>query len=62
MILFTLLLLWYSYDDMNSEKLRRAAEESGVESDMFYFDPKVINWEDYFMNIHIPGVVKYVFK
>lgn len=55
MILFTLLLLWYSYDDMNSEKLRRAAEESGVESDMFYFDPKVINWEDYFMNIHIPG-------
>ncbi|KAK4440622.1 Alcohol-forming fatty acyl-CoA reductase [Sesamum alatum] len=50
------------YDDMNTEKLRRAAKESGVESDMFYFDPKSINWEDYFMNTHIPGVVKYVFK
>lgn len=48
---------------MNTEKLRRAAgEQSGVESDTFYFDPKIINWEDYFMNVHIPGVVKYVFK
>ncbi|KAI3450697.1 hypothetical protein Pfo_007362 [Paulownia fortunei] len=50
------------YDDMNAEKLRRAAKESGIETDMFYFDPKSINWEDYFMNTHIPGVVKYVFK
>ncbi|KAL0390006.1 UNVERIFIED_CONTAM: Alcohol-forming fatty acyl-CoA reductase [Sesamum calycinum] len=50
------------YDDMNTEKLRRAAKESGVETDMFNFDPKSINWEDYFMNTHIPGVVKYVFK
>jgi fatty acyl-CoA reductase len=29
---------------------------------MFYFDPKAIDWEDYFTNIHIPGVVKYVFR
>ncbi|KAG8371184.1 hypothetical protein BUALT_Bualt13G0060600 [Buddleja alternifolia] len=50
------------YDDMNTEKLRRAAKESGVETDIFYFDPKSINWEDYFMNTHIPGAVKYVFK
>ncbi|KAK6144219.1 hypothetical protein DH2020_021039 [Rehmannia glutinosa] len=50
------------YDDMNTEKLRRAAKESGVETDIFYFDPKIINWEDYFMNTHIPGVVKYVLK
>ncbi|GER40406.1 fatty acyl-CoA reductase [Striga asiatica] len=50
------------YDDMNTEKLRRAAKESGVETDIFYFDPKDINWEDYFINIHLPGVVKYVFK
>lgn len=48
-----------SFDDMNTEKLRRAAADEG---DMFYFDPKIINWEDYFMTIHIPGVVKYVFK
>ncbi|GFQ03242.1 alcohol-forming fatty acyl-coa reductase [Phtheirospermum japonicum] len=50
------------YDDMNTEKLRVSAKESGVETEIFYFDPKVIDWEDYFMNTHIPGVVKYVFK
>ncbi|KAL7084839.1 hypothetical protein ACP275_14G246600 [Erythranthe tilingii] len=49
------------YDDMNLEKLRRAVRESGVERD-FYFDPKIIDWDDYFMNTHIPGAVKYVFK
>ncbi|CAA0810677.1 Fatty acyl-CoA reductase 3 [Striga hermonthica] len=49
------------YDDMNLEKLRRAVKESSIESSIFYFDPKSINWEDYAMNIHIPGVVKYVF-
>ncbi|GMP99006.1 hypothetical protein CsSME_00046659 [Camellia sinensis var. sinensis] len=50
------------YDDINTEKLRMAAKESGVEIDVFYFDPKIINWEDYFLDTHIPGVVKYVFK
>ncbi|GAB4859757.1 hypothetical protein Ancab_011235 [Ancistrocladus abbreviatus] len=51
------------YDDMNTEKLRIVARESEVvEMDMFYFDPKVINWEDYFMNTHCPGIVKYIFK
>ncbi|CAA2984847.1 alcohol-forming fatty acyl- reductase-like [Olea europaea subsp. europaea] len=50
------------YDDMNTEKLRRSAKESCEETDVFYFDPKSINWDDYFMNTHIPGVVKYVFK
>ncbi|KAL5830867.1 hypothetical protein ACOSQ4_016221 [Xanthoceras sorbifolium] len=50
------------YDDTNTEKLRMAARESGVETDIFYFDPKSVDWDDYFMNIHIPGVVKYVFK
>ncbi|XAR60117.1 Alcohol-forming fatty acyl-CoA reductase [Bertholletia excelsa] len=49
------------YDDMNTEKLRIAAKESGIETDVFYFDPKIINWEDYFMNTHLPGVVKYLF-
>ncbi|KAL5579886.1 hypothetical protein UlMin_012328 [Ulmus minor] len=50
------------FDDINTERLRLAARESGSEIDVFYFDPKAINWEDYFMNVHIPGVVKYVFK
>ena len=47
---------------MNTEKLRMAVRASGAEADLFYFDPKCIDWEDYFMNIHIPGAVKYVFK
>ncbi|GAB2274629.1 hypothetical protein Dimus_009398 [Dionaea muscipula] len=50
------------YDDMNTHKLRVAAAESGMETNIFYFDPKVINWEDYFMDTHIPGLVRYVFK
>ncbi|KAJ8559643.1 hypothetical protein K7X08_003701 [Anisodus acutangulus] len=50
------------YDDMNTEKLRRAGKAAGIEMDVFNFNPKSINWEDYFSNTHIPGVVKYVFK
>ncbi|OWM73674.1 hypothetical protein CDL15_Pgr026774 [Punica granatum] len=50
------------FDDSNTEKLRMAAKESGVETDIFYFDPNSIDWEDYVTNIHIPGIVKHVFK
>lgn len=55
-------LYLYSFDDINTEKLRTAAKDNGIETDLFYFDPKSINWDDYFMNIHIPGVVRYVFR
>ncbi|KAJ1440656.1 hypothetical protein SESBI_01722 [Sesbania bispinosa] len=47
------------FDNINTEKLQMAAKQGGVEMDLFYFDPKMIDWEDYFVNIHIPGVVKY---
>ncbi|CAK9150535.1 unnamed protein product [Ilex paraguariensis] len=50
------------FDDMNTERLRRATTKGDVETDVFYFDPRCINWEDYFMNTHIHGVVKYVFN
>lgn len=50
------------FDDINTEKLRMAARSSLAEKDMFYFDPKCIDWDDYFMNTHIPGIVKYIFK
>ncbi|KAI8524305.1 hypothetical protein RHMOL_Rhmol13G0140300 [Rhododendron molle] len=50
------------FDDLNTEKLRMEARESGGEEEgVFYFDPKCIDWEQYFMNIHFPGVVKYLF-
>lgn len=50
------------FDDVNAEKLRRVARGSALDADVFCFDPKSINWEEYFLNIHIPGVVKRVFK
>ncbi|KAL9273015.1 Alcohol-forming fatty acyl-CoA reductase-like protein [Drosera capensis] len=50
------------YDDMNTHKLRIAAVESGMETNIFYFDPNVINWADYFMYTHFPGIVRYIFK
>ncbi|XP_048444880.1 fatty acyl-CoA reductase 3-like isoform X2 [Pyrus x bretschneideri] len=50
------------FDDMNTEKLQMAVRENTTEADIFYFDPKCINWDDYIMNVHLPGVVKYVFK
>ncbi|GMI74321.1 FATTY ACID REDUCTASE 3, ECERIFERUM 4 [Hibiscus trionum] len=50
------------FDYINIEKLRMSARSSLEEYDMFYFDPKCIDWDYYFMNIHIPGIVKYIFK
>ncbi|XP_022152881.1 alcohol-forming fatty acyl-CoA reductase-like isoform X1 [Momordica charantia] len=50
------------FDDINTEKLQMAARDNKIEIDLFYFDPKSINWDNYFMNIHLPGVVRHVFK
>jgi fatty acyl-CoA reductase len=47
---------------MNTEKLILAAKQGGVEMNLFYFDPTIIDWEDYFMNIHISGIFKYALK
>lgn len=51
----------FSFDDQNLEKLRAAANDRGLETEVFYFDPKAFDWEDYLINIHIGGLVKYVF-
>ncbi|KAI4313515.1 hypothetical protein L6164_026490 [Bauhinia variegata] len=51
-----------AFDDVNMEKLRMTARHGGVDEDLFSFDPKMIEWEDYFMNIHFPGTVKFIFK
>ncbi|XP_071701345.1 fatty acyl-CoA reductase 3-like [Rutidosis leptorrhynchoides] len=50
------------YDDTNTEKLRRTIRESKNDENVVYFDPKVIDWEDYLIHTHIPGLVKYEFK
>ncbi|KAL3580902.1 hypothetical protein D5086_018737, partial [Populus alba] len=50
------------FDDLNSERLRIISKETCYETDIFDFDPMNIDWEDYMMNVHIPGLVKYVMK
>ncbi|KAL4577049.1 hypothetical protein LXL04_013150 [Taraxacum kok-saghyz] len=54
--------VFWSYDDNNTEKLRQVLGSNEVEANIFYFDPKVIDWDDYLLHIHIPGAVKHVFK
>ncbi|KAE9585810.1 putative alcohol-forming fatty acyl-CoA reductase [Lupinus albus] len=47
------------FDDQNAEKLRIATKGIPGMNEEFNFDPKAINWNDYMMNIHFPGLVKY---
>uniref|UniRef100_A0A803MKK6 Fatty acyl-CoA reductase n=1 Tax=Chenopodium quinoa TaxID=63459 RepID=A0A803MKK6_CHEQI len=47
--------------DTNTENLIKTARENGLDEDVFNFDPLCINWKDYFINIHIPSIVKYLF-
>ncbi|GJN15461.1 hypothetical protein PR202_gb02379 [Eleusine coracana subsp. coracana] len=50
------------FDDMNMERLRLTMAMKTPEDQMFNFDPKTIDWDDYFYRVHIPGVLKYVCK
>lgn len=59
---FYVYYLLFRFDDLNTEKLRVSAKQLYTDAELFNFDPKTIDWEDYFMNTHIPGIVKYVFK
>jgi hypothetical protein len=52
----------YRFDDSNTEKLRMVTCESGVDAHLFGFDPNCIDWEDYLLNTHIPGLKKYALK
>ncbi|CAA7061091.1 unnamed protein product [Microthlaspi erraticum] len=47
------------FDDQNLETLRIKNEAKGMH-DLSGFNPKCINWEDYFLNTHIHGVVTHV--
>ncbi|KAK4492258.1 hypothetical protein RD792_003061 [Penstemon davidsonii] len=50
------------FDDFNTETMRRTLRRSNVDASMFEFDPICIQWEQYFMNTHFPGLVKYALK
>jgi fatty acyl-CoA reductase len=47
---------------MNLERLRLTMAAASPEEDLFNFDPKTIDWKEYFYKIHIPGILKYVLK
>lgn len=51
----------YRFDDTNTERLRKDIQNKDTKEALF-MDPKDINWEDYFLNVHIPGLVKHVIK
>ncbi|KAI3874033.1 hypothetical protein MKX03_035402 [Papaver bracteatum] len=49
------------FDDLNTERLRMAMSANKTEENIFYFDLKCIDWDDYFINIHIPAlIIRYV--
>ncbi|RCV10739.1 hypothetical protein SETIT_2G132800v2 [Setaria italica] len=48
------------FDDANVERLRLGMADG--DRVVFNFDPKTLDWDDYFYRIHIPGVMKYVLK
>ncbi|CAH8271865.1 unnamed protein product [Arabidopsis lyrata] len=49
------------FDDKNLETLRIKNEAKEMEK-LFGTNSKCIDWEDYFMNTHIPGLMTHVFK
>ncbi|CAN6560041.1 unnamed protein product [Malus baccata var. baccata] len=48
------------FDDSNSKELQKLTSECYIDAKEFNFDPKCIDWEDYIMNTHIPGLRKHV--
>ncbi|EOY12085.1 Uncharacterized protein TCM_030688 [Theobroma cacao] len=50
------------FSDSNLDKLQMVAQGRGVDMGVFDFDSKSIDWEDYMMNIHIPGLLRHAIK
>lgn len=56
------MIFFCSFDDTNTENLRRETKVYNMKDENLEFDPSSINWKDYMMNTHIPGLVKYAMK
>ncbi|KAJ3691708.1 hypothetical protein LUZ61_020872 [Rhynchospora tenuis] len=50
------------FDDMNLQKLRLEMEKNRTDAEIFCFDAKILDWSNYFHQIHIPGVMKFLRK
>ncbi|KAL0460776.1 UNVERIFIED_CONTAM: Fatty acyl-CoA reductase 3 [Sesamum latifolium] len=49
------------FDDANTENLRMMIKGSNTKA-LLNFDPKCIQWDEYFENTHFKGLIKYVLK
>ncbi|KAL9248434.1 Alcohol-forming fatty acyl-CoA reductase-like protein [Drosera capensis] len=49
------------FEDVATEELRVAARRNGVDETRFFFDPKLIDWNDYFLGVHIPAAIRLLF-
>jgi len=53
----------FRFDDTNTKNLLRTTKDHlNMETTILEFDPTSINWSDYMMHTHIPGLVKYAMK
>ncbi|CAD5324855.1 unnamed protein product [Arabidopsis thaliana] len=53
------------FDDRNTKNLcakQKEEDNRNSENLMFDFDPKIIRWKDYLINVHIPGLITHVLK
>ncbi|CAJ1979159.1 unnamed protein product [Sphenostylis stenocarpa] len=50
------------FDDKNAENLRMEKKEEDDDVGSFNFDPTSIDWKEYLLNAHIPGLVEYGVK
>lgn len=46
------------FDNLNTERLQMGLSE--CDGELFNFDCKKISWPHYMLDIHLPGVMKYV--
>ncbi|KAK6138312.1 hypothetical protein DH2020_027958 [Rehmannia glutinosa] len=48
------------FDDANTENLRMTIQGNNMNMDMLNFDPKSIQWDEYFVKTHFMGIAKFV--
>ncbi|XP_075512765.1 fatty acyl-CoA reductase 1-like [Primulina tabacum] len=50
------------FDDANSKNLRKTIKTSQTSMNSLNFDPKNVQWDEYFLKTHFVGVTKYAMK
>ncbi|XP_073055330.1 fatty acyl-CoA reductase 1-like isoform X2 [Primulina eburnea] len=50
------------FDDVNTKNLRKTIKTSQTSMNLLNFDPKNVQWDEYFLKTHFVGVTKYAMK